>query len=151
MRRNERLEQLTEHYLDLFGLAMSIVRDSDDAKDALQEAIAETMARFGHLRNPYAYCVKSLKNNCIDVLRRRQKMTQINNLDNLMSEPLHDLAAEVWKAKEKLPKNVRALVELHDIEGYSMTELAVLTGVSLSTVKRLIAKAHNQIRNELIN
>ena len=154
---NGKRKQAEKHYstaIEKAGYNKSIIDKVAEAFENIghpQQAIQTYQSAGERLRNPYAYCVKSLKNNCIDVLRRRQRMTQITNLDNLMSEPLHDLAAEVWKAKEKLPRNVRALVELHDIDGYSTSELAVLTGVSNSTVKRLIAKAHNQIRNELTN
>ena len=44
---------------------------------------------------------------------------------------------------------MRALVELHDEEGYSMAELAALTGLSPSSVGRKIEEAHKILKKRI--
>ncbi|MCR4659665.1 MAG: sigma-70 family RNA polymerase sigma factor [Bacteroidales bacterium] len=151
MSQQDRLQKLSERYLDLFSLAMSIVQNSDDARDALQEAIATTLAR-PFTRDPYAFCRHALRNNCVDILRHRRRLAPIRDIMKLTSETYPDEAAkEAWQLKDELPEQLRVMMELHDVEGYTYSDLAALTGRSISSIKRDIAYAHDKMRRMINN
>ncbi|MBR1849795.1 MAG: sigma-70 family RNA polymerase sigma factor [Bacteroidales bacterium] len=149
MSEQQRLKPITDNYLELYSRAMAIVRDHDDACDALQEAIASTLTRLGHVRDPYLYCLRSLRNNCINTLRRRKRNAPLAEIQSLAADLPNEQAREAWAAKEQLPETQRALMILHDIDGYTLPELAALTGTSISTVKRTIAQAHQTLKQKL--
>jgi RNA polymerase sigma-70 factor (ECF subfamily) len=49
----------------------------------------------------------------------------------------------------KLPSKQREAVLLHDLEGYSSSEIALIVGAPASTVRRRLAQAREQLRQEL--
>ena len=53
-------------------------------------------------------------------------------------------------ALNKLKENHRLLVLLHDVEGYSMQEIAEMIEVPVGTIKSRLSRARNNLR-EILN
>ena len=88
MGRNDIRRQLQDHYLDFFSFAMSILKDEDDARDVVQEALTRTMMKF-MVKDPFSFCMRTLKRLCIDTQRRRSRMVEID--DRMMTiDPEHE-------------------------------------------------------------
>ena len=136
---------LEEHYLDFYSRAVDILNDEDDAKDAVQEAVVKTLVRVG-LRDVAGYCYRTTENECINILRRKRKLT---SLEEVMMERSHDddvLRRELRECKELLLPLERKVLELRREHGYTTVEVAGRVGVSPSTVKRLLSSAENKIK-----
>jgi RNA polymerase sigma-70 factor (ECF subfamily) len=56
---------------------------------------------------------------------------------------------QIEKALNKLSKDQRAVITLHDIEGYQLTELEVLLEVPLGTLKSRLHRARVKLRENL--
>ena len=156
MNRENIRQQLVDHYLDLYQLAYSMLNDDDDARDAVQEALACTMAR-PLLDKPLAYCYQVLRRTAIDTLRHRARMIPFQTD---IAEEVHDeeseaaygdLLDQAMRLLDHLPQATRALIVLHDEKGHSYSELASLTGMNIMTIRRRIKKAHNAMRQKLKN
>ena len=52
MNRAEIRQQLVDHYLDYYALAVAMLEDDDDARDTVQEALARTLAKAEHNTPP---------------------------------------------------------------------------------------------------
>ena len=57
-----------------------------------------------------------------------------------------ELLAYVGTVYEKLPKRMRTMVQLYDIDGYTFVEVAKIMRSSKTTVRRIIEKAHEIMR-----
>ena len=72
-------------------MAEQILRNSDDAADAVQETLARLWHRrfrLGLVKDKRGYCLNALRNECISMLRHRRPTVDINTLaDTLSDEP----------------------------------------------------------------
>jgi RNA polymerase sigma factor (sigma-70 family) len=140
--------QLEERYLDFFSVAMSILKDEDEARDAVQEALTRTMTKL-LVREPCNFCMRTLKHLCIDTLRRRKRLVDIDET-MLATDPEHEELVElVRRKKEELSEMARMVLELHDEDGHTLNEVAGMLEVSPSTVKRILYDARNEMRRKL--
>ena len=148
MKSREKRRQLEEHYLDFFAFAMAILRDVDDAKDAVQDAMVKvlTARRVDDVRK---YTNQAVRSAAMEILRRRSHLIPLgDNMPDKESE--HEARLRmVAQLRDELPEALRALVELYDEEGYSIPELAVLTGLSHATLWRRIDKAHEILKKKI--
>lgn len=139
---------LETHYLDFFSYAMAILRDVDDAKDAVQETMVRVLTAR-HVDDVVKYTYTALRNEAINVIRRRRRFTTLGDNPPCAESDLEVRLRLVARLRDELPETLRALVELHDEEGYTLSELAVLTGLSFSTVRRRLDEAHDILKKRL--
>lgn len=127
---------------------MSILKDEDEARDAVQEALTRTMTKL-LVREPCNFCMRTLKHLCIDTLRHRKRLVDIEET-MLATNPEHEELLElVRRKKEELSEKARMVLELHDEDGHTLTEVAGMLNVSPSTVKRILYDARNEMRKKL--
>ncbi len=149
---------LVDHYLDFYTLAYSMLANSDDARDTVQEALTRTLAK-GRIDDPMNYCYQTVRNVAIDTMRYRSRIVPLDeNMDVEQDEQddtdsyarLLNLAAHL---RDKLPSALRALVTLHYEKGIGYGELANLTGMSRMTIRRRLkeaqAKMHYELKKEM--
>ncbi len=136
--------RLVERYLDeAHAIAMSIVRDRQDAEDAVQDAFIRALERIDHLSpgspfGPWFYRV--LRSTCLNLLRREKLRTheQIPVSASAESDPEREASRrmrreEILEALEELPEMQRTAVALFDLEGYSHAEIADVLGIAEGT------------------
>lgn len=127
---------------------MSILKDEDDARDAVQEALTRTMMKL-MLKEPCNFCMRTLRHLCIDTLRQRHRMVEIKET-MMVADPEHEELLElVRRKKEELGEMARTVLELHDEDGLTLTEVAGMLRLSPSTVKRILYDARDEMRRKL--
>jgi RNA polymerase sigma factor (sigma-70 family) len=93
--------------------------------------------------------MRTLKHLCIDTLRRRKRLVDIDET-MLATDPEHEELVElVRRKKEELSEMARMVLELHDEDGHTLNEVAGMLEVSPSTVKRILYDARNEMRRKL--
>jgi RNA polymerase sigma-70 factor (ECF subfamily) len=102
---------------------------------------------------PFGAWLKRLTANAtIDVLRSRQRFSD-DDVDALFEAmPVPSTEAEdgvdAWSLLRRLPARARAVVVLHEVEGYTHRELADLFGQSESYSKSILARALKRLGDE---
>ena len=61
----------------------------------------------------------------------------------------HDLSRDLEAALARLPKGARAVLWLHDVEGYLHEEIAALTGIAVGTSKAQLHRARKLMKEHL--
>ncbi len=153
MNRAEIRQQLVDHYLDYYALAYAMLEDGDDARDAVQEALARTMAA-PLLKDPSGYCYQTVRRLAVDTLRRRKvtiPMSEADIEDVSMAQDTSyaDLLERVRHLRNGLPQAMRSLVSLRYEKDLSIGELSKLTGMSIMTVKRKLREAKQILKERL--
>lgn len=148
MKRADKRQLLVDHYLDFFSVAMAILKDEDDAREAVQEAVVKTMLQL-RVKDVCGYCVCVVKNECLAMIKRRRRHTSVDELMMVTDYEHEELLRIVAEKKEELSEVAKAVVELHDEEGYTLSEVAGMIQMSVSTVKRILANAHYELRKKI--
>ncbi len=152
---------INEYESALINYAKSIIRDSEKAKDVVQE----TLIKLYH-QEPEKVS-KSLKSwlftvcrtRCFDIIRKEKRMT---NMDDNKVEIIHDTADDPGKAAErsdqrnqilgfldKLPDNQKEVIRLKFEGDMSYKEISQVTNLSVSNVGFLIHAGIKRLRGML--
>ena len=83
MSKEETIEHLFRmHYGTMFRLAVAMLHDSDEAKDAVSEVFARLFRDNTHLpkKGTSGYLLVSVRNQCLDIIRQKQMKERVNKL-----------------------------------------------------------------------
>ncbi len=161
----ELFEELVNRYQRPFlRKAVSILKDDDDAYDAVQEAFVRIYAagkrfesRPGAEFSSWAYAI--LINQCFTAYRKKQKRAAVSldrepglmealadssSVDELEG---HMLSDEVAVLLSRLPVLLRRAVELHFLKGLPQKEVAEREGVSPNVIRQRIHRAKKALRD----
>ena len=141
----------------LFALACLILRDSDRAEDATQEAIVAAWRELPRLREPKrfdAWLRRLTVNACYDEARRVRQRAEISlvhigdrtTVDSSGVFVEHD---RVDRAFRRLPFDQRTVLVLQHHFDQSHTEIAETLGVPVGTVKSRIRYGTAALRASL--
>lgn len=164
--QRERFERMAEScFSSVYGTALRLTRDQDDAQDLAQEALVRAFEAFDRFdgRNFKAWILRILTNLYINRYRRVQRTGTASSLDEEAAmEPVAApdeapdrqlldgmLGAEVEQALERVPEAFRLAVLLSDVEGLTYDEIAEATDVPVGTVRSRIARGRAILRKEL--
>ena len=172
--RDERaLSQLYDRYSKLlFGTAVSILHETDDAEDILQEVFVQVWRKastyqptLGTVKN---WLVRISHNRAINMLRskrNREKQAEVSLPDDSAirsQEFVSDLEDSPWagtsraeeqahisSAMSSLPEDQRMLIDLAFFQGYSHSEIAEKVAIPLGTVKTRIRSGMQSLKMQL--
>lgn len=144
-------QMLADHYLDLYRMAYLLLQNSTDVEDAVQEAIAVTMARPFIFGDPYKYCSAVLRNICITTIKRNREVLpqQFWEIANPEEDPNESRLQLLSDLTEKLPARIAEIIDLVYKQGYTQAEIARMKGISESMVKKLLYKGYDRLRRQI--
>lgn len=174
--RREELEAfealIDRHGRRIYNIAYRMAGNDADAKDLTQEAFIRIFRAFRRI-NPDAslesWLYRIVSNLYIDMLRRRPKV-RIESLDapvltpkggevqrevpDERADPAEEvlntqLDAGVQRALLALSPDLRAVVVLSDIDGYSYEEIGTMLHVPVGTVKSRLHRARRTLQERL--
>jgi RNA polymerase sigma factor (sigma-70 family) len=145
-------EQIYRRYgRSAYSLALRLCGRRDVAEDVVQEAFLKAMEKLSSYRGdaPFGAWLKRLVANCaIDRLRVERRWVDPDFA--AIPEPHHDSGSEAQVEAlgllSRMSAPARAALVLHELEGYSHTELAALFGRSESYSKSLLSRAIARLR-----
>ncbi|HEX9894325.1 MAG TPA: sigma-70 family RNA polymerase sigma factor [Gemmatimonadales bacterium] len=138
----------------VYGLARRICRTREDAEDVVQETFLEVFRSLGRFRGDGSLWgwVRSITASKALMRLRRNKYRDADELSDDVATPPREqpaLRMDLEAALERLSDTARAVVWLHDVEGYTHDEIGQLMGKSVSFSKSQLARAHARLRRWL--
>src|SRR5688572_4194820 len=155
-------ELVAVHQRMVYGLAMNLLGDRDEALDLSQEVflrVFRTIAKFrgeSGLRTwIYRIAVNQARNRS-RWWRRRHRSSQVSLDEHILQfgdpESTQDIlpdrllasketAARIWQAMERLPFDQRTALILREVDGLRYEEIAFTMDVALGTVKSRLTRA----------
>ena len=141
---------IDKHY-DLFLThAYSIVRDIDLAQDMVQEILIDIYRhgeRYSMVDNLKGYCLRAISNKCYKHMGQKLQTIPLDAVAETDLPTTNPAYCHSTDLLQSLPPKHRRLIELHDIEGYSCTEIALRYGKTPSTIRKQIAKIHKELNS----
>lgn len=138
----------------VYNLARRMLRNAEDAEDVLQETFLEVVRSIRQFRGDghlWGWIRRIAATKALMRIRREQLRAAEPLDDEPMGRPAMHVAAnlDLERAFEHLTETSRAVVWLHDVEGYTHEEIAELMGRSVSFSKSQLARAHARLRRVL--
>ena len=150
------LEQLYRAYeAGVYTLARRLTRTAEDAEDVLQETFLEVCRSLKSWRGDGSLWgwVRTIAASKALMRYRREKVRETEVLDDefTVGAVREDvpLRLDLEAALARLPERTRAVVWLHDVEGYTHEEIAELMGMTTSFSKSPLARAQQKLRRWL--
>jgi RNA polymerase sigma factor (sigma-70 family) len=142
----------------VYSLARRICRTAEDAEDVLQETFFEVCRSIGRFRGTapgsLTAWVKKIAASKALMRVRQGKYRDTDELDDegmAAGRPAPDIALrmDMETALARLSDTARAVVWLHDVEGYTHEDIAESMGKTVSFSKSQLARAHTRLRRWL--
>jgi RNA polymerase sigma factor (sigma-70 family) len=138
----------------VYNLARRICRTAEDAEDVLQETFFELCRSIGQYRGEGSLWgwIRTVASSKALMRLRRNKYRDTDELEDEVSPTRREdtlLRMDLEAALERLPEVSRAVVWLHDVEGYTHEEIAEMMGKTVSFSKSQLARAHVRLRRWL--
>jgi RNA polymerase sigma-70 factor (ECF subfamily) len=147
------------HVDRVFRLVYRICGDMDQAKDHVQETFIKAFAKLGEFRAEStlgtwigAIAISVALNGLRKVKRFRSRevgMEQAPDIGRVPRDADPDLRTDLEAALERLPETARAVVWLHDVEGYTHEEIGSMLGIQAGTSKAQLFRARARLREKL--
>lgn len=144
-------ELFRRHSVQLYRLARRRSQTSEDAADALQDAMLSAHRSAGSFRNDAAvgsWLHRIVLNACLDRMRRNTlPTTSLTDDCSALADRTASIetAIMVSQALMRLPVGQRAAVVAVDMQGYSVADAAALLNVAEGTVKSRCARARARL------
>ena len=152
----------------MYRLAYRLTGHREDAQDLVQDVLLKLHAqrdRLGEVEAVSTWIGRVMYNQFIDNLRR-YKSRRLALVDDAAvaadpdQAPATDASTEdlvegeftinrVLAALEQLSDDHQLIIKLHDVEGYTITEVAEITGIPLGTLKSRRQRARERLQNLL--
>lgn len=155
-------EQLFLPHLDAaYNLARWIVRSDQDAQDIVQEAYVRALKGFQgfHGVNARGWLLTIVRNTAYSWLRQRSQVSNLISFDQSVhaqpfeepsSESIHDeRMQQLHQALQQLPANLREVLVLYEVEGWSYKQLASALNLPIGTVMSRISRARRRLQRAL--
>jgi RNA polymerase sigma-70 factor (ECF subfamily) len=145
-------ELVRRHRDRLWAVALRTLGDREEAADAVQDALVSAYRSADRFRGDSAVTTwlhRIVVNACLDRARRRQARPTVPLPEpELMprgDERDLDLTFAVHAALAQLPLEQRAALILLDMQGYPVSEIAVMLNVAEGTVKSRCARGRARL------
>lgn len=151
----------------VYNLALRMLSDPEEADDAAQDAFITAFNKIKHLKGGsfQPWLLRIVANRCIDIIRTRGRRPSVS-LDALLEwekpPPLTDpgespeefalrreLRARLQEGLSLLPPDMRLVVILSDVQGYSYEEIANVAATSVGTVRSRLSRGRAKMRDFL--
>jgi RNA polymerase sigma factor (sigma-70 family) len=141
----------------LYSLALSILRDTGEAEDAVQETLLKAWRSWdsvSQMEHPAAWLTRVCVNHCISRRRllRSRGWPPLDLNEGTASATSGAGSADLMdmdRAYRRLSLKQRAAITLNYRHGYSVEECAVFMGCRPGTVRTHVARGLTTLRKEL--
>lgn len=140
-------------------MAGKLLHDDDLAADAVQDTFARLWHqrwRLGLMRNPQGFCMTSLRNRCVDILRQQRHFTPI---DAIQDDPPTEHPDETFETEARyqhlenaiasLTPLQQQLIRLKYVEQRSSREIAQTTGLTEGNVNTIMSRTYAELRTKM--
>ncbi len=148
---NDNVEEILKKYADMvYRVAFTRTKNSADSDDILQEVFMRYVRaniNFDDDEHTKAWLIRATINCSINLLTSAWHKKTTNLEDNILIDMQEK--SEVYYAVLELPKKYTTIIHLFYYEDMSIKQISTLLNKKESTVKSLLHRARNMLREKL--
>ena len=136
----------------LYHISKSILKNDSDCGDAVQETLLKAYEKLPMLKEEKffrTWITRILINECKGILRKQKKVVPYE--DYMGNERLSEENRyhHLYMAIMELPEDLRILVTLYYIEGFSQKEISEILEIPEGTIKSRLSRARDFLKTQL--
>jgi RNA polymerase sigma-70 factor, ECF subfamily len=165
------------HQRRAFAIALSLVRDENDARELVQDAflrVFKGLATFQGGSSFFTWLYRIITNLSIDLIRKPGRglgelaerrldadaadaepdfplLSRIDGADPVEIVRRQEIAARLQAALDALPTYHRGVIVMREVEGLSYEEMARVMGVSKGTIMSRLFHARQKLQRALVD
>jgi RNA polymerase sigma-70 factor (ECF subfamily) len=146
----------------LYRYAFRYLENQEDSRDAVQEVFVKLWnlrSELHAVKSIEAFAVRIMRNHCLDRIKLN-KTIRLDQNDFFINRPADDHTPDrKYEADESvrivrqtislMPEPQRSVVRMRDLEDYSNEEIAESLGIAGGTVRVILSRGRNKIREIL--
>lgn len=132
----------------MYKISIVMLKKEEDANDAISECILKVYKNLNSLKNKKLFktwMTRILINECKNILKRRQKIIYINDIEETGIYDNYNETQEVKQAIDKLKPDFKMAIVLFYYQDLSIAEIANIAGVPEGTVKWRLHEAKQKL------
>lgn len=145
-----------QYYKTVYGLALRLSRDAALAEDVTQEVFISVWRGVDNFRGEcslltwiHTIAVRTATRHMRRQRESQPAAAQLEEYAQTAGDVFPDTRLELERAIASLPDGARAALVLHDIYGYTHSEIGEMLSLAAGTVKAQLHRARNLIKQEL--
>lgn len=138
----------------LYRIAYSILRNAEDAEDAVQDTflrLFEESDKLDEMERPQAYFTVTVRNISLNKLRARHPETAEDETAGMPadrgSDDRMEARDELRHILASLPAHERRILILRHVSGCSFADIAQLTGRTESSIRMLLSRVRRRLHD----
>jgi len=154
------LKDIVYKYKDqMYRLALSIMKNKDDAEDVLQDVFVkcwEQKKRIEKSDSIKSYLFKMTRNRCLDVLKKHSRKYENEQLENYESmHTVENNLDQIEKLKivnmliDKLPEQNKTIIRLRETESMEFNEIEKITGLKQDNIRTILSRTKKKLKQQL--
>ena len=146
------IQKINENRLKMYKTAIAILKDEDDANDAIQEALYSAYKNYYSLREKSyftTWIIKILINKCYNIINKNKKIAYIDDTiiqNTASSEDNYEIENSLEWVLNQIDKDLREIVVLYYYDDFSVADIANVLEIPQGTVKSRLSRAREQIK-----
>lgn len=157
-KNKEFTELIKQNNLKFYKTAKAILKNDDDAYDAIQNALISMYENIHNLKEEKYFTtwgIRIVVNKCYDLIRKNNKVVSIS-LDNEQNKNEIETNDEynldlygLEKILHDLDEQTRLLITLYYYDDLSINEISTIMNIPKGTVKSRLSRARNILKEKL--
>jgi RNA polymerase sigma-70 factor (ECF subfamily) len=147
----------------LYRIAFALLNNAADAEDMLQDTYYKLWyrrAELSEIHQPEAFCVKLLKNLCLDFLRSpanrpddepAESISMTTGTTPEMELESKEKLQQIEALIEQLPVKQRIVIQMRGCGDCTLEEIEAATGESAANVRVLLSRARKTLKSMMTN
>lgn len=135
----------------MYKTAISILKNDDDACDAIQETLMSAYKNLNTLNNSgyfSTWIIRILINKCYDIIRTNKKVIYLNEKMQVESNTYYEIYCEKSELEmilNQIDDDLRTITVLYYYDDLTVTEIADILDIPEGTVKSRLSRARDKI------
>lgn len=145
-------ELVSDVKLKMYKTAIAILKNDDDACDAIQEALMSAYKNFSKLEEKQyfsTWIIRILINKCYDIIKKNKKVTYLNKQMELdENDRYYDVYSEescVERTLNAIDSDLKVVTVLYYYDEFSVKEISEMLNIPEGTVKSRLSRARDKI------
>ena len=145
------IQNINENRLKMYKTAIAILKNEDDANDAIQDALYSAYKNYGSLKEKSyfsTWIIRILINKCYDIIKRNKKIAYIDDSiteNTTGEEDQYEVESSLEWVLKQIDKDLKEIVVLYYYDELSVSEIANILKIPQGTVKSRLSRAREQI------
>lgn len=138
---------------ELYRLAFHILKNKEDAEDALQETLYRAYSHLGQLKNPEyfkTWMVRILLNTAFEMQKKRKNNLELDEYKDVIGKS-EDITTKIMLETviREMDEKYQYVIFLYYYENYSVKEISEILNVSVMNVKQRLSRPRKILKEKL--